>query len=80
MSYATARRSQEMGIRKVLGASRHDVLRHVLGEGMGVAVFGLLLGAPTAYLAARRYLDYKKLGPEALDPTMIGCVRRGLTR
>jgi predicted lysophospholipase L1 biosynthesis ABC-type transport system permease subunit len=71
MSYATVRRSQEIGIRMALGASRNDVLRQVLGEGMGVAVIGLLIGAPASYWAAHRYVDYKKLGLDPLDPTMI---------
>jgi len=71
MSYATVRRSQEIGIRMALGASRNDVLRQVLGEGMGVALIGLLIGAPASYWAAHRYVDYKKLGLDPLDPTMI---------
>jgi predicted permease len=72
MSYATARRSQEIGIRMALGATRRDVLRQVVGEGMGVALLGLLVGAPVAWWAARKYVDYKQLGMDPLDPAIIG--------
>lgn len=71
MSYATARRTQEIGIRMALGASRADVLRHVVGEGMAVAAFGLAVGAPVAWWAARKYVDYKQLGMEPLDPAIL---------
>jgi predicted lysophospholipase L1 biosynthesis ABC-type transport system permease subunit len=72
MSYATARRSQEIGIRMALGASFQNVLRHVVGEGMAVAAFGLLLGAPIPYYLAQKYVDYKQLGMEPIDPRTIG--------
>ena len=71
MSYAMARRGQEMGIRMALGASRGDIFRHVLGEGMGVALFGLLIGAPATYFAAHRFVNHKDLGMEPLDPAML---------
>jgi predicted permease len=78
MSYSAARRSQEMGIRMVLGASPRDVLRHVIGEGMAVAACGLLTGAPVAYLAARKYVDYRSLGMQPLDGAIIAWTLAGL--
>ena len=45
MSYAVARRRQEIGIRVALGAARGDVLRMVVGRGMGLIGAGLVLGA-----------------------------------
>ncbi|HWR54119.1 MAG TPA: ABC transporter permease, partial [Bryobacteraceae bacterium] len=71
MSYATARRRQEIGIRMALGASPGNVLRHILGEGLGVALAGCVLGCPAAWWAAQRYVDYKKLGMEPLDPAIL---------
>ena len=53
MSHMTARRTPEMGIRMALGASRSDVLSQVLGEGMKLALTGLLLGVPLAVWASR---------------------------
>jgi putative ABC transport system permease protein len=44
VAYATARRTQEIGIRMALGASRSDALKLVLGMGMRVIVLGVLIG------------------------------------
>jgi ABC-type antimicrobial peptide transport system permease subunit len=71
MSYATARRRQEIGIRMALGASPGHVLRHIVGEGVGVALAGCVLGCPAAWWAALRYVDYKKLGMEPFDPALL---------
>ena len=46
MSYAIARRTQEIGIRMALGASPVIVLWHVLGEGLAVALAGCAMGVP----------------------------------
>ncbi len=53
VSYAVARRRPEMGIRMALGASRIDVLRMVLGQGMAPVVSGLVMGAIAALLVGR---------------------------
>jgi predicted permease len=71
MSYATARRTQEMGIRMAVGAAPADVMRHIMGEGLSVALAGCILGAPLAWWAAQRYIDYKRLGMQPLDPAIL---------
>lgn len=72
MSYATTRRTQEIGVRMALGASPANVLRHVLGEGLAIALAGCALGAPVAWWIAQRYIDYKKLGMQPIDPSILG--------
>jgi putative ABC transport system permease protein len=44
MSYAVARRTQEIGIRVALGAARGDVLRMIVSRGMTLIGIGLALG------------------------------------
>ena len=44
MSYFVGQRQREIGIRMALGARRVDVLRMILGRGMGVVGVGLALG------------------------------------
>jgi predicted permease len=53
MSHATARRKPEIGIRMALGATREQVLRQVVRDGMWLAMGGVLAGVPLAMWAAK---------------------------
>ncbi len=53
VSYATARRTREIGIRAALGARPRDVLALVLRDGLGMVCAGVALGAIVASGAAR---------------------------
>ena len=48
LAYTVARRTNEIGIRMALGASRGDVTRMVLRDAMAMAVAGLAIGVPLA--------------------------------
>lgn len=72
MSYAVSRRTQEMAIRMALGASRSEVFRLVLREGLGVTLFGVALGLVAAVALSRVMAGYI-YGVAPTDPlTLIG--------
>jgi putative ABC transport system permease protein len=73
IAYSVAQRTQEMGIRLALGASRTDILRLVLRQGLILAMFGIALGL-TAALALTRYLGSLLYHVSATDPwTFAAC-------
>jgi putative ABC transport system permease protein len=53
ISYAVARRTQEIGIRMALGAAHADVLRLIVGHGMKLVAIGLALGIGLALLSTQ---------------------------
>jgi predicted permease len=48
VSYAASQRTQEIGVRMALGASRGDIMRLVLGRGLGLIAAGVGLGVASA--------------------------------
>jgi predicted permease len=67
MSYSVEQRLQEIGIRVALGASRADVLRLMVLQGMKLAAIGIVLGLGAAY-GATRVLSTLLFGVRANDP------------
>jgi ABC-type antimicrobial peptide transport system permease subunit len=67
MSYAVARRTNEIGIRMALGAERRGILRMVLGEALLLAAIGVVIGLPFTW-AATRSIASTLYGLKATDP------------
>jgi ABC-type antimicrobial peptide transport system permease subunit len=69
-AYAVARRTQEIGIRIALGASRANVLRMVLSEVVVLVGAGIAAGVLAA-LALGRLVESQLFGIKASDPLVM---------
>jgi len=70
ISYSAAQRTQEIGIRVALGATRGEVLGLIMRQGMKVAGAGLLIGLVLAFLLTRALKDLL-VGVSATDPVTL---------
>jgi putative ABC transport system permease protein len=66
-SYSVSRRTNELGIRMALGASRSDVLLLVMRHGMMLALIGSAIGIVGA-LSLSRVMRSQLFGVQATDP------------
>lgn len=71
MYFTVSQRTREFGIRVALGATRERVIRVVLGEGLRLAVPGVLLGLAGGYVVAR-VLARALYGVGTADPVSFG--------
>jgi putative ABC transport system permease protein len=72
MSYLTAQRTQEIGIRVAIGASPSQVVWLVTSQGLRAAVAGLA-GGTVGYLLISHLLAGQLFGVSATDPlTLLG--------
>jgi putative ABC transport system permease protein len=67
IAYSVAQRTQELGIRMALGAAKGDILRLVIGHGLGLTLAGITIGT-AASLALTRLMSTLLYDTNTTDP------------
>ncbi len=70
---SVSQRTREFGVRMALGATRHGVLRMVLGQGLMLVAIGLVLGIVAA-IGLGRVLNSYLYNTTPADPLILGAV------
>src|SRR5207244_3432803 len=73
MAYSVSRRTREFGVRVALGASRGDVLRMVLAQGMRAILIGVAIGIVGSF-ALTRMVTSLLFGVTSTDPVTFAGV------
>ena len=73
ISYSVQQRTQEIGVRMAMGASRGDVLRLVIGLGARLAALGIMIGLLTAWIVTRTMASFL-YGVQPTDPLTFAAV------
>jgi predicted permease len=81
LAWSVAQRTHEIGIRMALGASRADVLKMVLRQGMTLTLLGVLLGLVGAYVLTKYLSSLTGMlyGVQPNDPLTFGVIAVLLT-
>jgi ABC-type antimicrobial peptide transport system permease subunit len=70
MAHGVARRTSEIGIRMALGARGGNIAWMILRETLTLVLLGLVIGVPTALLAAK-FISSQLFGLKPADPVAL---------
>jgi putative ABC transport system permease protein len=73
VAYSVSQRTREIGIRMALGARRNDILQLVLGQGLRLAMIGVLAGLGVA-LGATPLMSGLLYGVSPTDPLTFAAI------
>ena len=73
MSYSVTQRTHEIGIRMAIGAQQRDVFKMIIGQGMLLAVIGVVLGLIGAF-GLTRLMASMLFGVEPTDPLTFASI------
>src|SRR5581483_11802792 len=73
IAYSVAQRTQEMGIRRALGAKQSDILRLIVGQSLRLALAGVVVGIGGA-LGLTRLMQSLLFHVSATDPATFAAV------
>jgi putative ABC transport system permease protein len=81
ISYSVAQRVPEIGIRMALGAEKPRIFRMIIGQGLRLALAGLVIGAVAALILTRLLSSFSHLlyGVRTSDPVTFIAVSAVLT-
>jgi len=68
IAYVVTQRTREIGIRMALGATRAEVLRLIVGQGMALTLVGVAIGVAVS-LGITRFLRTLLFGVSPYDPS-----------
>ena len=78
IAYRVALRTREIGVRMALGAGRPNVFREVVGQGLSLAVIGVIIGEVLAFAIARVLGASDALDAEIQPPGLLVLGATGL--
>jgi predicted permease len=78
LAYSVVQRTREIGVRVALGAQSQDVIRLVVGQGLLLALIGVVIGLAGSY-PLTQLMSSVIFGISPTDPLTFGAVAAGLT-
>jgi ABC-type antimicrobial peptide transport system permease subunit len=73
ISFTTAQRTHEIGVRMALGAQTSDIMRLVVGHGMALVVAGLVIGLLASF-GLTRFLSSLLFNISPTDPLTFALI------